>query len=99
MIVFSAFVFFLNSYWAKHFIDYSGLSQLKNISKSFLIASLVSIIIYILGKIVPFDMIYILLIQIILGAILTITLLEATKLNEYIQIKNIIKPYINKIKI
>ena len=99
MIVFSAFIFFMNSYWAEEFVDYSGLAQLINIYKSFLIASIVSIIIYILGNNIPFDMIYILLIQIILGAILTITLLEATELNEYIEIKNIIKPYIKNIKI
>ncbi|MDB3868491.1 lipopolysaccharide biosynthesis protein [Candidatus Marinimicrobia bacterium] len=99
MIIFSVILFFLNSYWTEHFVEYSGLSQLKNISKSFFIASIVSIIIYILGNNIPFDMIYILLIQIILGAILTISLLEATELNEYIEIKNIIKPYINNIKI
>ena len=99
MIVFSIVIFFINSYWTNSFVDYSSFAQLKNISKSFFIASLVSIIIYILGNMIPFSMIYILLTQIILGAILTITILEMTKLNEYIEIKNIVKPYINQIKV
>ena len=99
MIVFSIVIFFINSYWTNSFVDYSSFAQLKNISKSFFIASLVSIIIYILGNMIPFSMIYILLTQIILGAILTITLLEITNLNEYIEIKNIVKPYINQIKV
>ena len=82
--------YYLNSYWSGKFIGYSSFEQIKDIFPSFLLASAVAGIVYILGNILNLSNIWILVIQISTGAVLTIILAEIFKLNSYLYVKEIV---------
>lgn len=90
MMLLSLIAYYLNSYWSGHLIDYSCLEQIKDILPSFLIAAIMSSIVFTEGLLVPLPPLPLLIIQLITGAILTFSLCEAFHLRDYLYIKNIV---------
>lgn len=90
MIVNTIIAYFINSFWSGKFIGYSSFEQIKDIFPSFLLAFTMAVIVYIIGNVIDLSDIWILVTQIITGAILTIALAEIFKLNSYLTIKEII---------
>lgn len=88
--------FFLNSYFTGKKLNYSSWMQLKDISGSFAISVIISIIIYYL-KYLPLSYWIILPLQLTLGAILLILICEKLKMNEYMEIKAMIKSIMKRI--
>jgi len=91
----SIIAFFLNSYWSKNLISYSSWNQLMNIAPSFLLAILVSGIMYIVGFAINTSPILTLCIQLTGGTLLVLIIGEITKFNEYKYIKTSFLQYIN----
>ena len=88
--------FFLNSYFTGKKLNYSSWMQLKDISGSFAISVIISIIIYYL-KYLPLSYWIILPLQLTPGAILLILICEKLKMNEYMEIKAMIKSIMKRI--
>ena len=95
-IVIGIISFFLNSYYTGRELHYTSWMQLKDISGSFAISVIISIIIYYL-KYLPLSYWIILPLQLTLGAILLILICEKLKMNEYMEIKAMIKSIMKRI--
>jgi len=95
MIVISLIAYYLNSYWSGELIDYSMFEQLKDILPSFLLALFMGSVVYMAGLIIKTSPPLTLIIQISLGALLSLGLSEMFKLKEYLYIKEI---FIKKLK-
>lgn len=87
--------YYLNAYYSGPFLCYSIKEQIKDILPSFGVAVAMAVPVFIMSFIFmnPFIL---LPLQIVVGAIITIGICEATKLSEYIEIKGIVMPFINK---
>ncbi|GAB1474489.1 lipopolysaccharide biosynthesis protein [Bacteroidota bacterium] len=81
---------YINSYWSSRFIEYSFVKQIKDILPSFIIALVISSIVFIFGKFINTIPIVILILQICLGSILTFIYCELSKNQDYIYLKNIV---------
>jgi len=90
MIIHSSATYFLNSYYSGRFIKYSSIQQLKDISSSFFLAVFVSVVVFVAGKLIHTQNHFILLIQILIGAILTFGIVELIQLKSYIFMKDIV---------
>lgn len=90
MIINTLIAYFINSFWSGKFIGYSSFEQIKDIAPSFLLAFGVAAIVYIIGNIIELSNIWILVTQIITGAVLTIIIAEIFKINSYLYLKEII---------
>lgn len=88
--------FWLNSYYSGKFIGYSTKDQMNDILPALGIAISVSIPVFLLSfiDINPFIL---LPMQIIVGALIAFILLERTKLDEYMELKQIAIPIVNKV--
>lgn len=89
--------FFLNSYYSGKILGYSSWMQIKDISPSYGIAFLVALSVYFL-KYLSVTYWIVLPIQIIVGFIVIICVCKRTKMEEYIELKRMLEPYIKKIK-
>lgn len=95
--VFTGFIaYYLNSYYSGRDLKYGILEQIKDILPSFLIAIVMAAIVWAISliNISPFIL---LPIQIIVGFVIIFAIGEKTKMNEYVEIKEIIVSTINKI--
>lgn len=90
MLINTIIAYYLNSFWSGKLIGYSSFEQVKDIFPSFLLAFTVAAIVYIIGNVIDFSNIWILVTQLIIGAVLTIILAEIFKLNSYLTLKEII---------
>ena len=92
----SFFALYLNAYYSGRDLNYSILEQVKDILPSFLIAFLMAGIVWAISfiNISPFIL---LPIQILIGFLIIFAIGERTKMNEYIELKEIIVSTINKI--
>ncbi len=92
----SFFALYLNAYYSGRDLNYSILEQVKDILPSFLIAFLMAGIVWAISfiNISPFIL---LPIQIRIGFLIIFAIGERTKMNEYIELKEIIVSTINKI--
>lgn len=92
----SLIAYYLNAYYSGPFLNYSIMEQIKDILPSFLVAITMAIPVGMLQflDITPY---IVLPIQIILGAAIVITICELKKLPEYLEIKGIVIPMINKL--
>lgn len=92
----SLIAYYLNAYYSGPFLNYSIKEQVKDILSSFGVAIAMAVPVFAMSFIhmSPYVM---LPLQILLGAIITISICEATKLPEYIELKDIAMPVINKI--
>ena len=89
--------YFLNSYFSGKLLGYSSWMQLRDIAPSFFISLTMAIVVYCL-KFLPISNWFILPIQIVVGIIVFFFLCKITKIEEYKEVTNMIKPVLNKIK-
>lgn len=94
-IVINVACFFLNSYYTGKFLGYSSWMQIKDVIPSYLLAIILSFSVYYF-KYLPIPYYYILLIQLVVGICLFFYICIFFEVQEYIEIKNIVLPYINK---
>ncbi len=87
MFINSLIAYYLNSYYSGKFLNYSVTEQIKDILPSFFLAVIVSILVYMLGVIIPATPVVLLTIQVLVGALLVIGFCEAFKLSDYLYIK------------
>ena len=87
---------YLNAYYSGPFLNYSIKEQVKDILPSFGVAVAMAILVFAMSFI-PLNAFILLILQIVVGAIVTILICEVTKLPEYLEIKGIAMPIINKI--
>ena len=90
MMLLALISYYLNSYWSGHFIGYSFLEQIKDILPSFLLALVMSSIVFAEGLLIALPPLPLLIIQLVTGALLTFGLCEIFHLKDYIYIKSII---------
>ena len=90
------FAYYLNAYYSGPFLNYSIKEQVKDILPSFLVAASMAIPVYAMSYI-PLTPYALFPLQIIAGAIIVIAVCEIKKLPEYLEIKGIVMPVINKI--
>lgn len=88
--------YYLNAYYSGPFLSYSIKEQVKDILPSFGVAVAMAVPVYGMNFIMlkPFIL---LTLQIVSGAIITISICEVTKLPEYLELKGIVMPIINKV--
>lgn len=91
----SLIAYILNSYWSGKLIGYSSLDQIRDILPSLLIAFLMGTIVFVFGEVIDTQWIIVLISQIILGALIVISLSEITRYDDYLYIKTTI---LNKLK-
>ncbi|MCK7511260.1 MAG: hypothetical protein MZV70_49180 [Desulfobacterales bacterium] len=76
MMLLSLIAYYLNSYWSGRFIGYSFLEQIKDVLPSFLLAVIMSSIVFAEGLLVPLPPLHLLIIQLITGALLAFGMCE-----------------------
>lgn len=89
--------YFLNSYFPGKLLGYTSWMQLRDIAPSFFISITMAIVVYCL-KFLPISNWFILPIQIAVGLIIFILMCKVSKIEEYKEVINMIKPVLNKIK-
>lgn len=89
--------FFLNSYYTGAALNYTSWMQLKDIAPDYGVAALIALSVYFL-KFLPLSYWIVLPIQIFIGVIVFFVICEVTKLSEYIELKEIAKAGINRMK-
>lgn len=89
--------YFLNSYFPGKLLGYSSWMQLKDIAPSYGIATLVALSVFFL-KFLPLSYWLILPLQIAMGATVFFVVCKATKINEYVEVMNIVKHILKRIK-
>lgn len=89
--------FFLNSYYTGRKLNYSSWMQLKDIAPSYGIAAIIAISVYFF-KYLPFSNWIILPIQIIVGVAVFFVVCENTQMEEYVEVKEMVKQYVSKFK-
>lgn len=89
--------YFLNSYFPGKLLGYSSWMQIRDIAPSFAISMTMAIVVYLL-KYLPISNWFILPIQIVVGIFVFFILCKITKLEEYKEVLNLMKPVLNKIK-
>ena len=90
MIINSIIAYFLNSQYAGMLISYPTFDQIKDVAKSFLIAFLVAVIMFLISLAVPVNHFILLPILLLTGLTLIILIGEGTKVYEYVEIKDIL---------
>lgn len=95
-VVTGIFAYFLNSYYSGPFLNYSIKEQVKDILPSFGVALTMAIPVFAMSFI-PLNPFILLPLQIVVGAVITIGICEATKFPEYMELKGIVNPLIKKI--
>ena len=88
--------FYLNSYYTGKKLGYTSWMQLKDISISFVFSFAIAIAVYFL-KYIPLSYWTVLLLQLFVGSLTFFLLCESTKIEEYIELKNIFNKLKNKI--
>ena len=96
-VITSIISYFLNSYFSGKLLGYSSWMQLRDIAPSFFISLSMAVIVFCL-RFLPFSNWLILPMQILLGIIVFFFLCKITKIEEYKEVINMIKPDLNKIK-
>lgn len=88
--------YYLNAYYTAPLLDYGIKEQVKDILPSLKVAVAMALPVYAMSfiSINPFIL---LPLQIVVGAAITISICELTKLSEYLEIKSIARPIINKV--
>ena len=89
--------YFLNSYFPGKLLGYTSWMQLKDIAPSYGLATLIAVSVFFL-KYLPITNWVILPLQIALGTSIFFTFCTKTKMPEYKEVLDMLKPYLNKIK-
>ena len=93
----SIICYFLNAYFPGKLLGYSSWMQVKDVALSFVISLIMAVVVYLM-KYLPLSNWLILPMQIILGFFFFFFLCKITKIEEYKEVINMIKPIMNKIK-
>ena len=96
MIVNGCIAYLLNSYYTASLIQYSTISQLRDITPSFLVGVATCLAMWSV-ELFMLSVIQQLLVQLLVGGLLLIFILEIFKLNEYLEIKSILHTYYRKV--
>lgn len=88
--------YYLNAYYSGPFLNYSIKEQIKDILPSFGVAVAMAVPVYAMSFI-PLNPFILLPLQIMVGAVITLVICEVTKRPEYIELKGIAMPIINKV--
>jgi teichuronic acid exporter len=96
MIVIVLISYFINSWWTGKFIDYPTLEQIKDILPSLLVATAAGVIVYLVSRLVSLAPIPFLLIQLLIGALVSVALCEVTHLSDYLYLKKIVMEKLNR---
>ena len=91
MMVNTIIAYYLNSYWSGRFIGYSFYAQLKDILPSLFLALTMSCVVFLEGLLIPLPMLYLLIIQLLTGTLLTVGLSEIFHFKDYLFIKELLK--------
>lgn len=94
-LIISLISYYLNAYYSGPFLNYGIKEQVKDILPSFGVAVAMAVPVFAMSFI-PMSPYIMLPLQIVLGAIITIAICETAKLPEYLEIKGIILPVINR---
>jgi O-antigen/teichoic acid export membrane protein len=89
--------FFLNSYFTGKSLGYSSWMQLKDVAPSYGLAFLIAMCVYFI-KYLPISYWIILPIQICVGVAVFFLVCEKTQMEEYVEVKGMVKQYLSKIK-
>jgi O-antigen/teichoic acid export membrane protein len=89
MIGITIIAYYLNSYWSGKLIGYSFLQQVKDILPSFLLALMINGFVFSLSFLSINSPLLLLIIQITVGTLLTISICEILHYQDYLYIKNI----------
>lgn len=89
--------FFLNSYYSGKLIGYSSWMQIKDIAPSYGLSFAIAMSVYFL-KFLPLSYWIILPLQIVVGTVVFLLICNITEMQEYEEVKGMIKPFVNKIK-
>ena len=95
MVVLAASFTFVNAFPNKKLIDYSIGEQLKDIGPGIILASIMAIIVFFIGRL-PVNKVVLLCLQVVLGAIIYLMLSIVTKNREYLMIKGIIRSKLHR---
>ena len=96
-VITSIISYFLNSYFSGKLLGYSSWMQIRDIAPSFAISMIMAVVVYLL-KYLPISNWIILPIQIVVGILVFVILCKITKIEEYKEVLNLMKPVLNKIK-
>ena len=88
--------YYLNAYYTSPLLDYGIKEQVKDILPSLGVSVAMAVPVFAMSFI-PLNPFILLPLQIVAGAIITISICEVTKLPEYLEIKGIAMPVINKV--
>ena len=88
--------YYLNSYYSGRDLNYGIREQIKNIAPSFFIAGLMAIVVYALSFI-PVSVFILLPVQLLVGTGVVVVVGEISKIEEYIEVKQIALSVIRKI--
>lgn len=91
MIVNSLIAYYINSYWSGQLIGYSSWKQVRDIIPSLFLAATMSLIVFVGGLLLPLSPPHTLLVQVTLGALLTVGLSELVQFKDYMFIREIVK--------
>lgn len=89
--------YFLNSYFPGKLLGYTSWMQLKDIAPSYGLATLIAVSVFFL-KYLPITNWVILPLQLTLGTSIFFLFCTKTKMPEYKEVQDMLKPYLNKIK-
>lgn len=89
--------FFLNTYYTGKKLGYTSWMQLKDIAPSYGVALFVAVTVYFL-KYLPLSYWIVLPLQIVVGVAVFFLVCERARLEEYVEVKEIIVGYVNKIR-
>ena len=90
------FNYYLNSYYSGRFLNYDIITQIKDISPSFFLASAAALMVYAVSFI-PMSLYIVFPVQLVVGLVAVIVLSEIFKIDEYKEIKKIVQSAIIKI--
>lgn len=98
MLALNMVAYYLNSYWSGSFIGYPIIAQIKDILPSFLLAAIMSSIVFSESLLISLSPFPLFIIQMITGALITFSLGEVFHFKDYRHIKEIVKERIIKRK-
>ena len=87
----SLLAYYLNSYYSGRFINYPVNEQIVDILPSLILALFMGTAVFLVGLIIPVSYLPKLIIQIIIGGLLTVSASEFIKLESYLNLKAIVK--------
>lgn len=90
MISLTLIALYLNSYWSGRLIGYSYFEQIKDIFPSFLLAGIMSAIVFAEGLLIQIPPLSLLIVQLLTGALLTFGLCEVFNNKDYLYIKEVL---------